>query len=400
MADPILPIVDDAIARGVIKLKALRPSAAPFLISGGGRYFDPFAGWRAQLMLLRNRVADEVASRRLTLAQGKALVELASSEFFADLNPDPQTAVGIVEVFRPATGASGTIKAGTRFKLHTDQTLSPPVAAASYISREPVFVGASVTAVNVPLIAELPGPDANIPRFANADAATIDLADDLFDPTLQCVGIITPSSTQMAGGSSGLKTDVLVALARAMYLGAFAPTDGALFAGALTDAAVAHVALVKDTTLAQTLMFVADESWAWSQAFNDQCAQILKDTWLGWGARVAVRQVANYQVGVAATAVLADPKFGDDTTELSSIIRQKVSDYFDKRPDFYHFDIDSIGAVIATCDPRILTCTHVVVTDLQTGDPLTAVPLTGSSNFAYHFMLPAKGVDLTTTFPS
>ncbi len=401
MADPILPIVDDIVARGVNKLVQLRPSAAPFVVSGKGVYYDAFAGWKAQLLLLRQRLADEVISRRLgtperPLAKGKALAELAASEFFAEILPEPQTAIGNVRLQRLTLAAGGgTIQKGTKFRIAANPTAPVPIPEASFESSEPIVVGPATSSVFVPLAATRPGTDGNSPLYAPGTSAPILIADAIFDPAFQVV------DARVAGGSSGPSDRDIVQLAKAMYTGQYAPTAAALVAGALTDAGVKHVTTLTDTVLGQAILFVADESWAQSDEFLSLVIQSLKDRpWAGFGTSISVRGVLNVLATLSATVVLADPKFIDDTSDLRAIIRDRVRRYLDDRPDFYTFNLKAIGGIIATADPRILTCTDVAMTDPATGDPIVPTPLNRLLSSAYHYILPDNGVNLTVTFPT
>ncbi|HEU4728383.1 MAG TPA: hypothetical protein VFT22_10850, partial [Kofleriaceae bacterium] len=355
------PNVDQIIATGIDALLAQRPSAGPFVHSG--HYGDIFAGWRAQLLLLNRRLVDECKAGRLPLAEGKALIELAASEFFAELPSDPQTAVGEISLIRPtATVGSGVIKQGTKFRLvpSTDPAVRsafPVTSGIQYVTTEPVLVGPTDLSVNlIPIRATAPGAGANIPRIlVGAALATMILDDTLFDQSF------TVNVAYAAGGSSGISSTDIRNFARAMYTGQYAATDGALLAGALSDAGVKHVALANDTQLARTVLFVADESWAWSQNFLNQCMQVLKDTWVGFGARIAVMPIDNTLIGVNATVMLTDPKYANDTLDLRNIVRTAIRKYFDERADFYTFDMGVLAAVITASDPRILSCTSVTL---------------------------------------
>lgn len=400
MADPILPIVDDAIARGILRLKELRPNATPFIISGEGTYADVFAGFRAQLLLLRRRLADEVKSRRLNLAEGKALIELAASEFFAEIVSEPQTAVGTVLLRRPTLdGGAGLIPVGTRFRRVADPNAKPlPVTNADYVSTAPVAVTVgSVDPLDdqlaaVPIAAVGPGADSNIVAYKHYGSALLEIADPLFDDTFEV------SSNDAAGGSDGVRGPELIAFAKARYVGQYGPTQGALIAGALSTTGVKHVAAWNDTDLGRAVLFIADQSWAWSQTFQNQCLQVLKEKWVGWGARVALFGVQNYAVTLSSTVILADPKFGDDTTDLQNAIRTAVQKYFDNRPDFYAFDVNSLGGVIARCDPRILTCTNVVLANPVGGGDVERSNFADSQT-AFHYVLPGNGITLNIERP-
>src|SRR6187402_2229103 len=94
--------------------------------ANAGRYGDILRGWRGQAELIRARLTDEVMSARLDRRGGQELKDLAKSEYFAELPPDPQFAVGEAVLLRTvvnnsssATGAfsSGVIPVGTRLAV-------------------------------------------------------------------------------------------------------------------------------------------------------------------------------------------------------------------------------------------------------------------------------------------
>src|SRR5215471_3396530 len=96
--DPIIPRPDQAIGAGVEQLVALRPAAQAFIDTD--RYGNVFAGWRAQLALLVQRLVREVEASRLETATGQALRDLCASEFDTVLNMTPQAALGTANLIR------------------------------------------------------------------------------------------------------------------------------------------------------------------------------------------------------------------------------------------------------------------------------------------------------------
>jgi hypothetical protein len=391
----IVPILDDFIARGIGRLITDRPGAAPHVTSQEGRYFDVFAGWRAQLVLLRRRLIDECRARRLPTSEGQALVDLCRSEFLAELASEPLFAEGSVTLVRPnASGGAGVIKEGTRFRLGADPTASPEVKGARYLSTEPVYVDQNNTSATIPIRATASGADANISRYADGSTPAIKIDDTLYDATF------TVSSSDAAGGSSGTNDVDLRRFAKAFYVGQYAPTDGALIAGALSEAGVKHVALVTDTRLGQTVLFIADQNWATSSVFLARCKSALQENWVGFGQRVAVRPIVNRRVALTAGVVLADPKFAEQTTNIGAAVRVAVRRYLDERPDFYTFDPNSLAATVASCDPRVLTCTSATLRNLATNDVIAPASLNPQSGSAARLHLTDNGVKIVTVLPA
>jgi len=195
-------------------------------------------------------------------------------------------------------------------------------------------------------------------------------------------------------------------LARALYTGQYAPTNAAVMAGALSSAGVKHAAIFQDNIKAQTVVFVADESWAGgtgdnpTDIFRRRVKQTLKDNWVGFGGRIDVRPVSNRVVTVAATVQLTGPQYSVDVLEIADNVRAALRAYLDDRPDFYTFDNNMMASIVSQADFRILSCTSVTMIDMVTGATVTPLPSNGQSDFVLHYYLADNGVNLTTSVPS
>ena len=84
-----IPRLDYLAAQGQGALVALRPEARKHIPAGW--YGAVLQGFRGQLSVCRARLGEEVKASRLGLAEGEALQELASSEFWATLSTEPRT---------------------------------------------------------------------------------------------------------------------------------------------------------------------------------------------------------------------------------------------------------------------------------------------------------------------
>ena len=389
---PVVAVVNSGRAR----LGVLRPSAKRF--TEKGRYGDLYNGWAAQFALLDQRRVDEARCARLPTSEGKALQELVSSEYLATVTTESQRSIGSTTLTRATyAGGAGMIKPGTRFRVAADPTVSPEVKEAQLESSEPVYVGATALGTPpIPLVATRTGVEANLPLYTNRASPVVALADTLWDTTFA----VTPgASSEMAGGSTGPTDPSVRQLATALYTGQWGPTDGALLAGALSDAGVKHVALARDALYGQDVLFIADESWAYGATFGKRVKQLLRSKWLGFGCRCDVRPIQNHQIAVVAQVTLADPRDLDDTTPIRDACRTKLRAYFDERPDFYTWNISSVGGIVARADSRILTCSTVSVVDFVTGAPVTPASLLGTDLYAPHYMLADNGVTLTLEQP-
>jgi hypothetical protein len=372
MAAPILPTASSIVTPAIDAIVARRPTALARFNEPGSHYNDLPAIWRAQILTNLARVADECKSARLRFSKGDALRALCASEFNTSLPPEPQTAVATIVLQRPAPGAGhappGVIAKGTRFVKNAQPSGLPavyplPIAAATYEVRQTVYVAKDQLQASVVADAQRSGVDANIPLFSGYPPPTlIAPAQPLFDPTF------ATSVCVAGGGSSGLDDATLIAASKAYAIGQFGPTDGAIVAGVLRDQSVRHYAAFRaNGSVPYAQLFIADESWSWADVWAARVQQAFADTWQGFGCRVSFAAVANTQVAVTATIVLASTDALSDTSDIDTNVRAAVRAYFDGRPDWYSFRLASIQATIGACDPRILHCSSVSVTDPTTG---------------------------------
>ncbi len=245
------------------------------------------------------------------------------------------------------------------------------------------------------------GPNANTPFFTFATQPYVFEFLDELPAELSSLTLVS-SQGIAAGGSLGVSDPTLRVQAKASYLGQFGPSDQALIAGAYSYPGVAHVALAFDSTNAVTYLYVADESWAAGAPWAQRIRQHLHDRpWVGFGARVGVLSVLNQPIAVQATVLLADPALASETSDIAKNVRRELRSYFDDRPDWYTWRINSIASTITRSDSRIRTATSVVVLDEDAspmGEP--AATLAALPGTATHYMLADDAVRLTFTTPS
>lgn len=410
---PQIPTPDELTTPFIDALVSRRPKALGPINSGNSRYGDIIAGLKSETRLLRARLADEAVSARLPLATGKALIELARSEYWVDADVGAKVAVGNQIITRTLTNTTssptgnfsrGVIPQGFRFRKVGDPTASPPVGDAIYTAAAPVVIDdietqpatdlgggkwQHVQSVTIPVVCDRTGAHANTPYFITVAfpgfvPMGFNIVDTPFDP------LFKPGIGDAAGGSDGLSDAALRMLATASFAGRFAPTDGALLAGTLSSSGVEHVAFAQDTTAAKTIVFATDASWGMSQRFVASVEQSLKDNWQGFGCQVVVKGVLNQRISVDATVSLVDRKFLSEITALQSKISAALRSYFDGRPDWYTWNKSAIAATIAGSDRRILTCDQSsVAVHNQEGNSLAEPPRTLSPSLvnATHYYL-------------
>src|SRR5438105_3554021 len=322
MTEPIIFRPDVPVGAGVDRLVALRPGALAHI--DHGRYGHVFAGWRAQVAILVQRLVAEIGARQLPLAKGQALRELCASEFDTDVPTAPRTAIGDITL-RRTTGAmpAGVIRRGTRWRRPADpgNALVPTIEAA-YTSTADVVVPQGATEVTCALAATRPGAFANTVVGPGAlevapGANSIQPVDPLYDPAF------APVVGLAGGGADGTSDELLRAAARAYALGRYAPTLGAIAAAALR-AGVPHVSTFDVPSAATTIVLASDVSWGTSRAWTASIEQQIREAFEGFGCRVRVVPAQNTFIRVECTVVVRDPAFLIDTTEISKALGAAV----------------------------------------------------------------------------
>jgi hypothetical protein len=392
--DPIIPRPDRALGPGVERLVALRPAAQAFI--DVGRYGNVFAGWRAQIARLIQRLAREVAASRLETATGAALRDLCASEFDTVLPVEPRAAVGDVMLLRNVDGGPGVIPKGTRFRRPAKADPLLPRTEASYVTPADVVVPQGPFHVPVPIVATRPGAFANMPTglysqsqqtFGTAD---LELGDKLFDKSFS---VLTASA---AGGTDGLNDDVLRAAARAYAVGRYAPTVGAVLAQALLHGAV-HVAVIEDPVAAQSQVLALDASWATAPSWRVALQTAVNSE--GFGLRAQVFDGTNTFVRVRASFALRRELNVTDTSPVTAAINTATAAYFTTRADWYSFRNGTLRAALSRAHRAIRACTSVAVIDAAPGgdpvrEPTAALSPTAG---AVHWALAPGAVEITYT---
>jgi hypothetical protein len=410
---PQVPRSAEILGPGLDELARVRPSAFGHANHGRGRWGDLFAGWEGQVTLLLRRLAAEVRSSRLPLATADALADLASSEYETHRAAAATQAVGEIVLGRGAAAVTGgAIPKGFQFRRDASTAALPAVPAAMYVATQDVSWPLGQATATIPFVATRAGSFANAPFVdgSNAGAGLPQLADVAFDPT------ITVVSYEAAGGSDGQNDDDLRRQASAFALGQYAPTSGAIIAGALRGTGV-HRLAVRDVTsieaasaqgtirqaAAFTAVTIADVSWASSRLWLATVQQNIADSFLGHGCAVRVAGIKNTRIRCALTVIVRDPSSLSDPSAVTAAIQAALQSYFDDRPDWWTWKRAQIRAVVSRADARILVCSSVVVRALTTDtaiDEPTRPPAHAEGVTLTHWMLVSNGVSVTYRSPS
>jgi hypothetical protein len=410
---PLVPRAGEVIGPGLDALARVRPSAFPFANHDDGRWGDLFVGWSGQVALLLRRLADEAVSARVALARGDALTALTASEFETARLSAPTSAVGTVVLGRgpkPLTG--GAVTRGFGFRRDASDTAQPKIASATYAATADVSWPLNAATVRVPVRATRPGAFANAPWIDGGiqTEGLLQLADIPFDRSIRVV------SYDASGGSDGQNDEDLRRQASAYAVGQYAPTLGAIVAGALRGTGVHRLAARDVTRLgaaragapqgeaaAYTAVTIADASWASGAAWCAAVQQAIVDGFLGHGCAVKVAGVENVRIRCEVTVTLRDPGALTDPSLITAAIQSALRAYFDDRPDWYTWRLSQMRAVVSRAHAQILTCSNAAVRSLATNavlDEPDPAPPTALGITHTHWMLVANGVSVTYQNPT
>lgn len=433
MAAPIeqIPPLDELVCMGQGALTSRRPEARQHVESGW--YGAVLRGWGGQASICRRRLGAEVAATRLPLAEGEALLQLAESEYWAALSRQPREAVGEATLQRTVDNTQsgqagnftpGTLPAGAQLRRVAAASAQPPREEAIYAVREAVYAGPDdsepVTDLGggqyrhtqriVPTLdAVRAGPHANGPEFVDLAGEELagEIVSDLWDSSWQCL------SLQAAGGQLEPGDEQVRAFAGSSHRGRLGPVDAAILAGAYSHGGIWRAILVDDPATGISKLYLADQSWAYSQALLADVGQVLlgrgpeqagspQRRWLGFGARVETRPVKNRLVTVQTTVTLRSPDYQEQTSEISDRIRDALTDYFDNRPDFWSWKAVALGGLISVADRRILSCDSVTVLDRDgaaLSEPAAVVDPT-TDLWLVHYYLVDQSLQVAYQLPS
>ncbi len=257
---------------------------------------------------------------------------------------------------------SGTIPKGTRFRRNA-RVEDPFLPEAFFETPSDLFVAVGApedhgyAVISVPIVASLAGAAANTPLLDSGALATTEVVDSLFDPLFSSIAL------ESAGGSDGASDQAVAQYAKAFYLGQYAPTDGAVIAGAF-GAGARHIAFDDPGTGTATIA-IADSSWASSTRWASQTRQSLYDNgWVGFGGSVDATKVVNKLISVTASIVVSDQSVLFDTSELVQSARLALVDYLDNRLDWYAWNLAALRGLLSRLDrKKILDCLSIEVRD-------------------------------------
>jgi hypothetical protein len=415
---PQIPNPNDALSAAVAYLTANKPETVPHL--GSGNWANVLQGWRAEMAMTIQRIAQEVKASRLPFATGQDLISLAGSEYDTFVSPDPLTASGYLLVERPVISnmPAGIFRAGFRIRRLATQypTSTPTLPSATYtvVRDTPVLTGQNI--ITLLIQADNTGSYANHPN--GATGANVQFGDTPFDPNL-----FIPSgglgALSMAGGSDGISDPLIRAACKAYFTGRYGPTIGGVTAGALRAVGVAKLFVADDPVLAVTYVVPVDSSWSASLALDQAVAGILNDSpttpgFAGFGCRVLVGasdpslQVGfrNVFVSVAITVTLRSANLLASTGPTENNIKAAVLKYFNDRQDWNVFRLQAIESVVAQSDRSIASCTNASVTKVSDGttvlEPLGGFQAPTANNFQAisHFYLDGSNISITWLQPS
>lgn len=409
-----LPRISDLLAPGVTALVALKPKAARHIYAG--KWGNIVRGLGAQAEIARAYLSSEIKAGSLQ-AEGQALVEYLRSEFFATLDTEPSVGVGEATLTRTLVNAEsatnaltpGVIRAGTRLARAGNQATTPAIESSEYETLQDAVFGPDddsttesngefthVQSVTVPVRAPRAGLHSSTLRLVGGSPQhTATIGGSLFE-----VDSVWTATVYCAGGRSEVEDEGLRQLAPHLGQGVLGPTGSAAMAGALSCPGVRYAAYRSNLTSGQATVFCADAAWGWSSAFEERVLSYLEDNeWLGFGARVRVRGVWNQPTVVRPTVMVRNELLVSDKSSLVATLQQAARDYFDQRPDWYTWRLETLRAALTAASRQVLTVPSVTVTT-ETGVTLSEPPseIADGSSFATHYYV--VGLEPTFVSPS
>lgn len=304
-----------------------------------------------------------------------------------------------------AEAPGGAVRKGTRVVIAADPSAVPPIPAATYSVIVDTYVApgagspSSVTGVAIPIEATSSGAGSNQPFFTNAARNPIVAVQGALFDAAQTYHL-TPLLLRAAGGGAGQSDRLLRQAAGATWRGSFGPTDDALLAGTLRSTGVAHYAALDDTSTGRAYIYPVDESWAQSTAWLARIKQALLDEWLGTGQRMSVQTVINQVVRVRLTVVLRDSRYLADPSAVTVAIKDALRAYFDDRPDWYIWKLQSLrGRVVVADKRRILKVTAAAVLDGD-GVPIAEPSAPAAGGLLTHYRFEDNALEVTYDAPN
>jgi hypothetical protein len=299
-----------------------------------GAVYDHFAGAGA-ILFTREAARDRDLFRAVYLdtAEGDDLTRQVKARFGIDRIVRSFGAGTALLTRATTTAGPGTVWAGTRILVFASAN-SP--GARSYAVSSDVVVGASTTAVTVPIRAADTGSGSAV-NLSGPAIARID--DPLWDPTFAVAAI------QCADGTSLEPAADIRARARAARLAA---RQG--YAKAISDSCVAqgavHVALFDSNFTATdsglSHCYVADAGFTTPPRLVRACTAAL-ESYRVCGADLQVLGMQRTSVDVAATVTLRDDPGRLPSSDVA--LRQALAASFE--PTRFDYDLNELAGVLA-----------------------------------------------------
>jgi hypothetical protein len=339
-----------------------------------------------------------------TITVADAAASAFGSAFSANTRASQQSLLLVINATKRALNAhfvvearGGSIRKGTKISVAAAPSAIPPLDASTHETTQDVFVPAGDQSVTMQTQATLTGPASNLPAVVGRTPVIV-LQGELFDAGAALA--FAPTALRAAGGTLGQSDELLRAASRASWTGDAAPTDTALLAGSLRSSGVAYFGQFDDTTAGRAYVYVADETWAQSDAWLATVEQQLREDWLGLGCRIGMGAVENLVVRARLTVVVRDAKFLVDTAPITAKLQTTLRAYFDTRPDWWLWNLQAIRAICSVVDRvRVLQVTEAII--LDTDDVPIAEPATPiAGNTVTHWRLEDSALDVTYVGPS
>lgn len=375
MAKRLIPTPHEILGEAKSSLVDSRPSSKKWLDKGN--WSNILSGWKHQATVCLNRLYDEVVCSSLMYSTDNQLLELVDSEYTtSSMVTSTQKSIGTLVLCKTVTTSSMDdipviyIKQGTRFKIKKDLTPPLPTTSVLYESVEPSFSTSGMIIQEgdvyklrffVKIRAINNGSDSNIIQkyyplvldiSGDQEFCPIEISDKLDDTELTIV------HAECSGGRTYLFTSYIREYAEKSFNGIKGANNSAIELAAMSTNGVKNIAISDDTTTGNLLLWVTDDSYAYSSELSKAAIKTIyntSDPFVGFGCKVVECPVQCVPININISVLLRKSEYIAYSESLSYSIKSSLIDYFEKSDNWWSWSIKGIFGSVLKADRMIMS---------------------------------------------